>query len=137
MAAAGKALTELTEISSQVRSAVLFDAAGKVLASTLTEERGRDFADAAKRLLDQAKAVRDGEQEVNQLEARTQQGSVFVVRQGEHIVAAVTGPDPTAGLVFYDLKSCLRGVVEKPKAKRAPAKGKAAPAKGKKTSGSS
>ncbi len=33
---------------------------------------------------------------------------MFVVRDGERAIAATTGPEPTVGLVFYDLKSCLR-----------------------------
>jgi hypothetical protein len=33
---------------------------------------------------------------------------VFVVRDDERLVVAVTGRDPTSGLVFYDLKTCLR-----------------------------
>ena len=49
----------------------------------------------------------DGEGLV-QLEAATLEGSVFVVRDGERAAAAVTTVQPTAGLVFFDLKSCLR-----------------------------
>jgi hypothetical protein len=30
------------------------------------------------------------------------------VRDERHLVAAVTGAQPTVGLVFYDLKTCLR-----------------------------
>ncbi len=50
---------------------------------------------------------------------------MFVVRDGERTIAATTGPQPTVGLVFYDLKSCLRSVAaeKKPKPKRAPRKG--------------
>ena len=33
---------------------------------------------------------------------------MFVVRDADLAVAAVTRPEPTSGLVFYDLKSCLR-----------------------------
>ncbi len=43
-----------------------------------------------------------------QLEAATSEGSLFVVRDDERVVAAVTKAEPTAGLVFFDLKSCLR-----------------------------
>ena len=43
-----------------------------------------------------------------QLEAATSDGSVFVVRDDERIDRARPRPEPTAGLVFYDLKSCLR-----------------------------
>ncbi len=46
---------------------------------------------------------------MTQLEASTHEGSVFVVCDGPRRIAATTGPDPTVGLVFYDLKSCLRG----------------------------
>ncbi len=47
---------------------------------------------------------------------------VLVVRDGERMIAATTSPEPTVGLVFYDLKSCLRSIAagEKPKPKRAP-----------------
>ena len=44
---------------------------------------------------------------------------MFVVSDGERRIAATTGPAPTVGLVFYDLKSCLRNAdAEPPKAKR-------------------
>ncbi len=45
---------------------------------------------------------------------------MFVVRDEQRTIAATTGPEPTVGLVFYDLKSCLRSVAaeEKPKPRR-------------------
>jgi hypothetical protein len=33
---------------------------------------------------------------------------VFVVRDPDRAVVATTRPEPTVGLVFYDLKTCLR-----------------------------
>jgi len=72
--------------------------------------------------------------EFAQLEVALQGGSVFVVRDGDRLIAATTQPEPTVGLVFYDLKSCLREL-ETPAAppkKRAPAKRKPA-ARAKKT----
>ncbi len=125
MAVAEKALAELTDISSQVRSAVLFDGGGNVLASTLPAERAEGFAVAARLLWEQAEVVRgDDEAKLTQLEAATKDGSVFIVREAEQTLAAVTSPEPTAGLVFYDLRSALRSAGEKPKPKkrRAPAK---------------
>ena len=125
MAIAEKALSELTDISSQVRAAVLLDGGGKVLASTLPAERAEEFAVAAKLLWEQAEVVRtDDEAKLTQLEAATEDGSVFIVREAEQTLAAVTSPEPTAGLVFYDLRSALRSAGEKPKPKRrkAPAK---------------
>ena len=123
MAIAEKALAELTDISSQVRGAVLFGGDGKVLASTLPAERAEGFAVAARLLWEQAEVVRgEDAAKLTQLEAATKNGSVFVVREAEQTLAAVTSPEPTAGLVFYDLRSALRAAAEKPKKRRAPAK---------------
>jgi predicted regulator of Ras-like GTPase activity (Roadblock/LC7/MglB family) len=119
-----QALADLTEISSQVEAAVLFDETGVVVASTLADEASaRALAAAAGELLARAGSVGEGG-DVGQVEASTPDGSVFVVRDGSRRIAATTGPDPTIGLVFYDLKSCLRdaGTDEKPKRRRAAAK---------------
>ena len=107
------------EISSQVRSAVVLAPDGAVEASTLDDEaRTAELAGAAKQLLDAADEVREGGGPVNQLEVATAEGSVFVVRDTERLIAATTSADPTVGLVFYDLKSCLRDAAEKPPPKR-------------------
>ena len=119
MAVAEKALAELADISSQVRAAVLFERAGAVLASTLADDQARAFADSATLLLGEAEVVRgEGETKLTQLEVATREGSVFVVRDGEQVLAATTAPEPTAGLVFYDLRAALRATVEKPKRRR-------------------
>jgi len=122
VAVAEKALAELRDISAQVRAAVLFESGGKVLASTLGDEQAEQLATAAKLLLEQAEVVRpDGDAKLTQVEVATREGSVFVVRQGAQVVAATTGPEPTAGLIFYDLRAALRASGEKPKRKRATA----------------
>ena len=107
---AGQALADLTEISSQIEAAVLAGADGSVAASTFAdEERAKAVAAAAAELLQAAEEARsDGADRLVQLQAATPEGSVFVVRDDQHVVAAVTGPEPTVGLVFYDLKTCLR-----------------------------
>jgi predicted regulator of Ras-like GTPase activity (Roadblock/LC7/MglB family) len=132
---AAAALERLQEISSQVRTAVIFERDGRVVGSTLAEEqRAKQVADEAAALLADAERRRDrGEGgEFAQLEVALQAGSVFVVRDGDRLIAATTPPEPTVGLVFYDLKSCLREL-EIPAApkKRAPAKRK--PSREKKT----
>jgi hypothetical protein len=111
---AEQALADLTEISSQIQAAVLFDESGAVQGSTLRDEgAGQALAASAARLLEGVDGLaRDGG--VTQLEAATDEGSVFVVRDGVRRIAATTGPAPTVGLVFYDLKSCLRGAAEEP-----------------------
>jgi hypothetical protein len=102
---AADALEELNEISSQISAAVLFGENG-VEASTIAPAAAEELAGAARALLDAAGQSGD----VTQLEAAVAGGSVFVVREGARTIAATTGPDPTVGLVFYDLKSCLRTV---------------------------
>jgi predicted regulator of Ras-like GTPase activity (Roadblock/LC7/MglB family) len=119
---AAQALADLTEISSQITAAVLFDESGAVQGSTLADEgAAQSLARAAGDLLERAAGFRSEEAEVTQLEAATSDGSVFVVRDGSRRIAATTGPQPTVGLVFYDLKSCLRnadGAETKPRRTR-------------------
>jgi len=112
------ALADLIEISSQVEAAVLVSTEGAVISSTYTDEhRTAALAAAARRLFD---AAEEGEREgpgarpLTQLEASTLDGSIFVVRDGERLIAAITPPDPTVGLVFYDLKTCLRQTASTP-----------------------
>lgn len=107
---AAQALADLTEISSQIQAAALIDGDGRVEASTLADDtRAQAFARAARELLGAADAVRStGGDSLTQLEVATAEGSVFVVRDGERTIAATTSAEPTVGLVFYDLKSCLR-----------------------------
>jgi len=114
---AQQALSDLTEISSQIRAAVVFDDKGKVAGSTLEDgARAEELARNAAELLAVADGVKTGDgTELTQLEAATEEGSVFVVREGTTRIAATTGVDPTVGLVFYDLKSALRNLEAKPK----------------------
>ena len=112
---APQALADLTEISSQIEAAVLFDEEGSVHGSTLGDDAvARAFAGAAADLLARAAAFRSEGGTVTQLEASTVEGSVFVVSDGVRRIAATTGREPTVGLVFYDLKSCLRSADTEP-----------------------
>jgi predicted regulator of Ras-like GTPase activity (Roadblock/LC7/MglB family) len=117
---AARALADLTEISSQIEAAVLFDADGSVEGSTLADEaRAQRLAEAAAQLLERAQGVRSEDVAVTQVEAALADGCVFVVRDGDRRIAATTVANPTVGLVFYDLKSCLRdSTPERPKRRR-------------------
>jgi predicted regulator of Ras-like GTPase activity (Roadblock/LC7/MglB family) len=121
---AAQSLADLAEVSSQILAAVIVDDQGAVAGSTLPD--GAALADAGRALLAQAAAARDGA-EPTQIEAATESGSVFVLRDGGRTIVATTGPRPTVGLVFYDLKSALRALepAPKPKKPRAPRKKKA------------
>ena len=122
------ALAELMEISAQIETAVLFGADGEVVASTLADERAKQVAASASALFEEA--GRAGMGELTHLEAVTGDGSLFVAREGDLLAAVSTssGSEPTAGLIFYDLKACLRKAAEKPKPKpRAKPKASAKP----------
>src|SRR3954462_5041897 len=127
---AAAAIERLREISSQVRAAVIFERGGKIVGSTLADEqRAKDVAGEAEALLTEAEQRREAADqpgEFGQLEVALQAGSVFVVRDGDRLIAATTQPEPTVGLVFYDLKSCLRELEAPAPKKRQPAKRKAA-----------
>ena len=125
MAQAADALAHLTEISTQIQAAVVFDRQGTVLGSIVDDDRAGRIAEKALELF--RAGEKQGNQELVQLDASLPDGTVFVVRDADRLIAATTGPEPTVGLVFYDLKTCLRGFGDeppkpKPKPKRAPAK---------------
>jgi predicted regulator of Ras-like GTPase activity (Roadblock/LC7/MglB family) len=132
---AAAALERLREISSQVRAAVIFERGGKVVGSTFADDqRAKEVAEEAEALLTEAEQRRDAESEAAefaQLEVALQGGSVFVVRDGDRLIAATTQPEPTVGLVFYDLKSCLRDLdtAAAPKKRAAPRRKPASRAK--------
>jgi predicted regulator of Ras-like GTPase activity (Roadblock/LC7/MglB family) len=119
---AAQALADLTEISTQIQAAVIADEKGAVLASTFAEDA--TAGQAARSALDLLAAAEDsgrnGPVHLTQVLAAMHSGSVFVVRGDDRIATAITGPEPTVGLVFYDLKTCLRLSAQQPeKTKRA------------------
>jgi hypothetical protein len=116
---AAAALAELTELSSQIEEAAIIDEQGEVLAGTQGD--GTPLADVGRALLERAAYVQG--REPVQVDVATAQGSVFVARDGGLTIVATTTAEPSPGLVFYDLKSCLRQV-EQPKPRRRRAKAK-------------
>jgi predicted regulator of Ras-like GTPase activity (Roadblock/LC7/MglB family) len=110
---AAQALADLTEISSQVHQVAILDSDGTLLAATAHDPvRAERFVAALAPLLDEADrlARSRGLPELGQLEVSTLEGSVFAVRQEGRLIVATTRPDPTVGLVFYDLKHCLSSI---------------------------
>jgi hypothetical protein len=101
-----RALAELTEVSSQIRGAVVVDENGNLLGATASA--GDALASAGSDLVARAASVRG--REPIQIDASTAEGSVFVLRDGARTIVATTTPEPTVGLVFYDLRSCLRAL---------------------------
>jgi predicted regulator of Ras-like GTPase activity (Roadblock/LC7/MglB family) len=121
-----QALQELTELSAQVERAVVLDADGSILGSTPVDGGVAEKLAGAARDLTDAAAELHASDGVVRVEVELADGAVFVLREGGLTIAAVTGPSPTAGLVAYDLRTCLQAIDEKPKRtrRRAPSKPK-------------
>jgi predicted regulator of Ras-like GTPase activity (Roadblock/LC7/MglB family) len=121
---AEQAIADLTEISPQVRDVVVVGAKGTVVGTNASAERAEAIAEVAQRLLTAADELQS-EGEVAQLEAATALGSVFAIRDDGRLIAATTTVEPTVGLVFYDLKTCLRSIDSEAPRKRTTARKKA------------
>lgn len=116
---AAEALAELTELSSQVERAVVLRADGSVLASTPEgDASAQALATAALELLAAAFELRSAPQEVSRVEVELAEGALFVLHEHGRTIAAATGPEPTSGLVAYDLRTCLQRISEPEKPKR-------------------
>jgi len=117
---AAQALRELTELSSQIESAIVLGADGSVLASTSEDPAmAAALASSTLELVAAALELNTQTQEVTRVEVEVADGALFVLREGGRTIAATTGPDPTSGLVVYDLRTCLQGITEpEPKRKR-------------------
>jgi predicted regulator of Ras-like GTPase activity (Roadblock/LC7/MglB family) len=120
---AHEALAELTTLSTQVEEAAILGGSGFVLASTGTPERGERLARVAADMLAAAANVRAAS-EVSRVEVLTDAGGVFVVVEGGRTAVATTVPEPTAGLVIYDLRTALRRLAEEPAPVKAKPKAK-------------
>jgi predicted regulator of Ras-like GTPase activity (Roadblock/LC7/MglB family) len=104
------ALAELKDLSTQIEVVVLAYRSGEVQASTVSGQTAVKLGRLAADIVEHADQVRRdlGREGVAQLQAATPEGSLFIVLDGDLMALATTAPDPTAGLVFYDLKTLLR-----------------------------
>ena len=97
------ALAYLSELSADVRAAIVLDAGGEVLAAKRGGggEAGRasdaELAEAARELLAEAPIVR----------ALTERGGAFGARDDLHGVVVATGPLALSNLAIHDLRSVL------------------------------
>jgi hypothetical protein len=109
------ALSELAELSAQI------EAAAVVRGGTVEGELGDPalvarLVRAADELLGAAAGARPGGPEVERVEVVLPDGGVFVVRGEDRVAVAATVPEPTPGLVLYDLRTCLRRIDDEPAA---------------------
>jgi predicted regulator of Ras-like GTPase activity (Roadblock/LC7/MglB family) len=115
---AAQALGELMELSSQIAAAVVLDAEGNTVAASSADSA--DAGTLAASTLDLVAAAADlGDgRDVTRVEVELTEGAIFVVREGGHTVAALTGPNPTSGLGVYDLRTCAQAITPEPKRRR-------------------
>ena len=94
------ALDYLSELSADIRAAIVLDAGGMPLALRRAEDaRGSDaaLAAAAREFIAEAPAVR----------ALTERGGAFGARDDRHAVVVVTGPLALPQLAIHDIRSVL------------------------------
>ncbi len=102
-------LTDLLEVSGQVEVAAIVTREGELMASTMTDDDAIALGASVHRLASTANAIGSPtDQDLLQLQVTLQEECVFVAQDADHAIGCVTVPHPTAGLVFYDLKSTLR-----------------------------
>lgn len=112
-----EAVTELLDLSAQVRDVAILGESGFVLASTGTVERGEQLARTAADLVAAASDVRPGA-DLSRIEVRCEGAHVFLVRDAGRTAIATTGPDPISGLMIYDLRTMLERLDAEPSPNR-------------------
>jgi len=106
------ALTELVALSTQVVEAVVVGPDGAVEAARAAGGgRAAALASAGASLLDEASALRAGPA-VERVHVDLERGSVAAVSYAGRTIVATTVPEPTAGLLAFDLRTALRRIGE-------------------------
>ncbi len=103
--AAEAALAYLTEMSPDLRGGAILAGDGQVIAASDQPNRWRDDAAALFEIADRA-----GDEPVEQVHIATEQGEVFALRQAGLSAVAVTERFALASLLFFDMRSILRGL---------------------------
>ncbi|HZO08868.1 MAG TPA: roadblock/LC7 domain-containing protein [Myxococcota bacterium] len=105
-----RAAERLRELSADVRTAVLLDAAGSLTSATEAErERAEKLADLARSLFEEVdRATRDWETDPpQQVEVQVPGGGVFASRTSRWTLAAVAKRGALSSLMLYDLHAVL------------------------------
>jgi predicted regulator of Ras-like GTPase activity (Roadblock/LC7/MglB family) len=110
---ASAALSELVGLSTQVVEAVITGPGGTVEAAhTARDERARSLASAGEGLLAAAAELRPSAPPVERVHVDVARGSIVIVRDTDRTIVATTVPEPTVGLVAFDLRTALRRIRE-------------------------
>lgn len=103
--AAGRVLENLAELEPELKGAVILNPAGDTIASTGS---GSAWGPAAIELLAAVDAAR--ETEIDNAHLATDLAEIFVVREGELVLIAVTARFVLASLTSFDMRMALRDV---------------------------
>lgn len=118
------AINELLEMSASIRKAVLARGDDEVLASTDGgATSGSPLISGARAILEESREAARAMQRppLTQLYIKTGSGCLFIVTgENDTWLAAVTGADPTVGLVLYDVSMALKTALEAEAAAEAP-----------------
>lgn len=97
---------KLVERSADIRSAVLLDAAGNLVAASARDRsRARQLAELTRELIEAADAA--APEPTEQIEARVEDGAVFAVRTPHHTLACVARRLALPALAIYDLRQAM------------------------------
>jgi predicted regulator of Ras-like GTPase activity (Roadblock/LC7/MglB family) len=108
-------LTSLLALSTHVVEAVVVGPSGLEASSTADDARAEALAAAGAALLETAEEVRPASgARVDRVAVETAAAAVVVVRDAERAIVVTTVPEPTVGLVVYDLRTTLRALAERP-----------------------
>jgi hypothetical protein len=102
---AERVLENLAELEPELKAATILDADGSGIASTGS---GPAWAEAAKELLTSVDSIR--ERPVDSAHLATETAEIFVVREGDLSLIAVTGRFVLASLTSFDMRMALRDV---------------------------
>src|SRR3954471_12162406 len=105
-----RAAERLSELSTDVRAAVLLDAAGSLAgASEGAQDDARGLAELARQLFEEVdRATRDWDTEPpEQVEVQVPGGAVFASRTPRWTLAAVAKRNALSSLMLYDLRAVL------------------------------
>ena len=117
-----RAAERLCELSADVRTAILLDAAGSLTSATDPDRaRAEKLADLARRLFEEVdRATRDWEAEPpEQVEVQVPGGAVFASRTPRWALAAVARRGALSSLMLYDLRAVLGELEGGPPIRRA------------------
>lgn len=105
------AVAQLLSLSTQVVEVVMSGPAGVEAATPAGIDRAGALAAAGTALLDAAASIRPGVA-VEQVAVGMGDGALVVVSDGQRLIVVTTVPEPTLGLLAYDLRTTLTSVTE-------------------------